>query len=220
MKSRKSFKCMLRYTRSSKTMVVVPIHFQLILAIVENNRLPWSSFISFQFNHMFMVPSSNFLITQYQNAIIRHFLISLWLLGTQSLHRKRSDRFWSETFNNFKNHSISLKCDIIKKFDLLASFIPSGSWKTTLTRHYRCGHRFFYKLLHWITFERLLKSLKHKTDEFNFGSRYYADENNYLREYNRNFTIKLGFFYHFRCIKYSCILQNTLKSQGLVWNLP
>jgi len=36
-----------------------------------------------------------------------------------------------------------------------------------------------------------IKSLKHKTDEFNFGSRYYADENNYLREYNRNFTIKL-----------------------------
>ena len=45
--------------------------------------------------------------------------------------------------------------------------------------------------------ERFQKSLKHKTDEFNFGSRYYADENNYLREYNRNFTIKFGFNHHF-----------------------
>ena len=42
-------------------------------------------------------------------------------------------------------------------------------------------------------FERLKKSLKHKTDAFNFGSRYFADENNYLREYNRNFTIKFGY---------------------------
>ena len=41
-------------------------------------------------------------------------------------------------------------------------------------------------------FKRFQKSLKHKTDALNFGSRYYADENNYLREYNRNFTIKIG----------------------------
>ena len=51
-----------------------------------------------------------------------------------------------------------------------------------------------------IVSEGFLKSLKHKTDEFNFGSRYYADENNYLREYNRNFTIKLGFIHYFSSI--------------------
>ena len=48
-------------------------------------------------------------------------------------------------------------------------------------------------MLHHYMIDRFQKSLKHKTDEFNFGSRYYADENNYLREYNRNFTIKVGF---------------------------
>lgn len=36
-----------------------------------------------------------------------------------------------------------------------------------------------------------IKAIKHKTDYFNEGSRFYAEQNNYLREVTRNLTVKL-----------------------------